>query len=212
MINLANIFNILITGFEKQGIDNILQFFEEYGQASHFIKKTVSNKKEIKVGNKKASSASVRYLIESSIYSTEPEYKIDDEISPIIPQGEAVHLVIGLDPLEVMNNMKLISEKTLVILNANLYTYDDKNQSVGEIIELLDQYVRRTTCMNFEELALLKFNRSKLASYIMIGVAIKEFIGFFRKDLALKILSNKESEDPNIIKSFETGYNLISNN
>jgi len=28
--------------------------------------------------------------------------------------------------------------------------------------------------------------------------------------LALKILSSKNSENPNVIKSFETGYNLIS--
>ncbi len=210
MIILANIFNILITGFEKQGIDNILRFLQEYGQLSHFIKKTVSTKKETKAGGNDPKIASVRYLIESSIYSTEPEYKIDDDISPVIPQ-ESVHLVLGLDPVEVMNNLKLISEQTLVILNANLNSYNEKNnQSVGEIIELLDQYVRRTTCMNFEELALIKFNKSHLASFIMIGVAIKEFIGFFRKDLALKILSSKNSEDPSAIKSFEIGYNLIS--
>lgn len=211
MIILANVFNILITGSEKQGFDNILLFFEEYGQLSHFIKKTVSNKKKIKADSRNANSTSVRYLIESSIYSTEPEYKIDDEISPIIPQ-EGVHLVIGLDPLELMNNTKLISEKTLVILNANLDSYDDNNHSVGKIIEFLDQYVRRITCMNFEELALLRFNKSNLASFIMIGVAIKEFTGFFRKDIALKILSNKYSEDSNIIKSFETGMSLISDN
>ena len=210
MIILANVYNILITGFEKQGIDDILKFLQEYGQLSHYIKKTVSNKKEIKVGGNNLKIASVRYLIESSIYSTEPEYKISDEISPVIPP-EGVHLVFGLDPLEVMNNLKLISERTLVILNANLNSYNEKrDHSVGQIIELLDQYVRRTICMDFEELALIKFKKSHLASFIMIGVAIKEFTGFFRKDLALKILLSKQNEEPNAIKSFETGYNLIS--
>jgi Pyruvate/2-oxoacid:ferredoxin oxidoreductase gamma subunit len=210
LIILANIFNILITGFEKQDIDDILKFLQEYGQLSHFIKKTVSNKKEIKAGGNNPKIASVRYLIESSIYSTEPEYKVSDEISPVIPP-EGVHLVFGLDPLEVINNLKLISERTLVILNANLNSYNEKKDySVGQIIELLDQYVRRTICMDFEELALIKFKTSHLASFIMIGVAIKEFMGFFIKDLALKILLSKRNEEPNAIKSFETGYNLIS--
>lgn len=210
MIKLANLFNILITGFEKQGIDHVLRFLEEYGQLSHFIKKTVVNRKETRPGVHGTKIASVRYLIESSIYSTEPEYKIDEKISPII-SPEGVHLVFGLDPFEVINNLNLISERTLVILNANLNSYNEKrNHSVGEIIELLDQYVRRTICMDFEDLALIKFNKPYLASFIMTGVAIKEFIGFFRKILALEILRSIQSEEPNAIKSFETGYNLIS--
>lgn len=207
---MANVYNILITGFEKQGIDNVLRFLEDYGQLSHFIKKTMINKNKTSAGGNGTKIASVRYLIESSIYSTEPEYKMSDDISPIIPP-EGVHLVFGLDPLEVINNMELISERTLVILNANLNSYNEKrNHSVGEIIELLDQYVRRTICMDFEELALIKFNKTRLASFIMLGVAIKEFIGFFRKDLALKILMSTQSEEPNAIKSFEIGYSLIS--
>lgn len=207
---MANTYNILITGFEKHGIDDILRFFEEYGQLSHFIKRTVRDKEKVKLGINIPQTASVRYLIESSIYSTGPEYKMDDEISPTIPP-EGAHLVIGLDPLEIMNNLKLISERTLVILNANLNSNNvNETYTVGKIVELLDQYVRRTICMNFEELALIKYNKSHLASFMILGVAVKEFIGFFRKELALKILSSKISEDPNSIKSFEIGYNLIS--
>ncbi|MHA1669914.1 MAG: 2-oxoacid:acceptor oxidoreductase family protein [Promethearchaeota archaeon] len=203
---MANVFNILITGFENQGIDNISRFLQEYGNQSHFIINTVSNILKTKVGGNYPKIASVRYLIESSIYSTEPEYKIDDIISPTIPQ-KRVHLVIGLDPLEVMNNLSFISEQTLVILNTNLNSNNElNNPSVGKIIEILDQYVRRTICMNFEELALIKFNESKFASFIMIGVALKEFNGFFRKPIALKILSNLEIA----LKPFEIGYNLIS--
>jgi len=210
LIILANVFNILITGFENQGIHNVVRFFEEYGQASHFIKKTVINKKKTSIGDDGTKIATIRYLIESSIYSTEPEYDINDEISPIIPE-EGVHLVFGLDPLEVVNYLKLISERTLVILNANLNSYNEKvSHSVGEIVELLDEYVRRTVCMDFEELALIKFNKPHLASFIMTGVTIKEFNGFFRKDLALEILMSMQSEEPNAIKSFEIGYNLIS--
>jgi hypothetical protein len=112
--------------------------------------------------------------------------------------------------MEVMNNLKLISERTLVILNANLNSSNaNGGYSVGKIIEILDQYVRTTICLNFEELALIKFNKSYFASFIMMGVAIKEFIGFFRKDLALKILSSKiENDASNAIKAFEIGYNL----
>lgn len=206
---MANIFNILITGFENQGFNNILLFLKEYGQNSRFIIKTVSNREEIKTAGNNSKIASVRFLIESTIYSTEPEYGINDEISIDIPQ-KAVHLVLGLDPMEVMNNLKLISERTLVILNANLNSSNaNGGYSVGKIIEILDQYVRTTICLNFEELALLKFNKLYFASFIMMGVAIKEFIGFFRKDLALKILSSKtENDTSNAIKAFEIGYNL----
>ena len=63
-------------------------------------------------------TATARYLIDSKVYSLEQGYEVDDLISPLIPINDA-HLVLGLEPLETIRNLKYISEATVVILNTH---------------------------------------------------------------------------------------------
>ena len=185
---------------------------------SPFIKNVVGTETRGVSQREGSVSATARYLIDSRIYSLDQEYEIDDLISPIIPTNDA-HLVFGLEPLETIRNLRYISEATVVILNTHrLYPRnvligsekEKKYPSNAEIIDLLDQFARRTISMDFNELSKIKLNNSIYANIIILGVGVKEFREILNKDLMIKILGDFFKGDNKNFEAFELGYNLIS--
>ena len=163
-------------------------------------------------------SASARYLIDARLYSLGENYEIDDLISPVIPINDA-HLVLGLEPLETIRNLKYISEQTLVVINTHKYyprnvivgsEREKKYPSNAEILSMLDQIARRVISVDFNELAEVKFGNSIYANSIILGIGVKEFREIFFKDLILELLQEVFKDSKKNLDAFEFGYNLIS--
>lgn len=212
---MGDIFNILVTGVGGQGVVLLGKTLRAYAMKTPFIKNVVGTEtKGVSQGN--SITATARYLIESN-YSLEQDYDIEDLISPKIPINDA-HLVLGLEPLETIRNIKYISERTLVVLNthqiipSNATIDSDKEKkypSVADIIDILDQLARKTVSLDFNELSEVKFNDGKYANIILFGAGIKEFKFFFDKKLIRNILIEIFKDSSKILNAFELGYNLL---
>ncbi|TXT67698.1 MAG: hypothetical protein BAJALOKI1v1_20015 [Promethearchaeota archaeon] len=216
---MADIFNILITGVGGQGAVLLGNLLRTYGLTSPLIKNVVGTETRGVSQREGSVSATTRYLIDSKIYSLDQKYEADELISALIPLNDA-HLVLGLEPLETIRNLKYISEQTVVILNTHqnfprnvLFgsEQEKKYPSVAYIIDLLDQFARRVIAMNFNTLSQTQFDNSIYANSIILGVGAQEFRNvFLKKEMGQIIRGNLKNAETNI-KAFELGYKLISN-
>ncbi len=143
---------------------------------------------------------------------------MEDLISPIIPINDA-HLILGLEPLETIRNLRYISEQTVVILNTHrLYPKnviigsekEKKYPSIADIIDILDQFARRIISMDFNELSIVKFNNPIYSNIIILGVGAREYRDIFYRDLMINVLKNFFRDSKNNLEAFTLGYNLIS--
>ena len=216
---MGDIFNILVAGVGGQGIVLIGNILREYGMRASFIKNVVGIETRGVSQREGAVTSTARYLIDSRIYSLDQGYSVDELISPTIPINDA-HLVLGLEPLETLRNIKYISEAAVVIMNnhrqfpRNVIIGSEKEKkkypSNAEIIDTLDQFARRTISMDFYELAKIKFNDSIYSNIIILGVGAKEFKEILNKDVILDILNDFFEKDKKNLEAFEIGYNLIN--
>jgi hypothetical protein len=214
---MADIFNILIVGLVNPDQVFMGKILKLYGAKAHPIKKVVDDINIVDLNSKLPQNINIRYLIDSSIYSLDQNYSLEDLVSPSIPLKEA-NLVIGLNPIETYKYKDYISEKTVVLININLNVtnYRDIQRevkkrlpSIGEIIDLLDQLARKTISMNFSELAQLEFQNSKFTDCIILGIITKEFIGLLNKKLITELISQEKEIGFKCKKAFALGYNLI---
>jgi len=210
---MGDIFNILVTGVGGQGVVLLGKSLRVYAMKTPFIKNVVGTEtKGISQGS--SIMATARYLIESRAYSLEQDYDIEDLISPKIPINDA-HLVLGLEPLETIRNIKYISEKTFIVMNthkipSNITLDSDKvYPSVADIIDILDQLARKIVSLDFNVLSEFKFNDGKYADIILFGAGIKEFKFFFDKKLIHNIISEIFGDSCKNLEAFELGYNLL---
>jgi len=211
---VGDIYNILITGIEGQGISLLGNILRIYGTKPPFIKNVVGTD----IRENGSLVATIRYLMEVRNFTLEQGYNIDELISPRIPINDA-HLVLGMEPLETLRNLKYISEKTVVILNThkiipeNDYSNSEKKKnypSVARIIDIIDQLARRVIFLDFNELSNIKFNSSNYASCILFGVGAKELMYFLDKNLIKSILLQVIDDSNLHIEAFEFGYNLVN--
>lgn len=214
---MADIFNILIAGVGGQGAILLGNILRNYGLRSPLIKNMVGSETRGVSQREGSVSATARYLIEGRIYDLNQGYESEDLISPKIPTNDA-HLVLGLEPLETLRNLKYISEQTEVIINTHKrYPRDvilkqeesKKYPTIAHIIDLLDQFSRRTISMDFNELSKSEFDNAIYANTIILGIAAKEFENIFLKEKMIESLRNNLKSIEINIKAFELGYNLV---
>ena len=217
MIIIGGIFNILITGVGGQGTVLLGNLLREYGTKPPYIKNVVGMETRGVSQREGSVSASARYLI-GGLYSLGENYEVDDLISPVIPTNDA-HLVLGLEPLETIRNLKFISEQTLVILNThkhfprNVLLGSEKGKkypSTANILSILDQTARRVISLDFNELSKVNFNNSIYANIIILGVGVREFREVFFKNFMIEVLKENLKDSQKNLDAFELGYNLIS--
>ena len=218
MITIGDIYNILITGVGGQGTVLMGNILREYGMRTPFIKNVVGMETRGVSQREGSVSASARYLIDARLYSLGENYEVDDLISPVIPINDA-HLVLGLEPLETIRNLKYISEQTLIILNThklyprNVIIGSEKEKeypSNAEILDILDQIARRVISLDFNELSENKFGNSIYANSIILGAGVKEFREIFFKDFIVELLKDFFKGSQENLDAFELGYNLIN--
>jgi len=163
-------------------------------------------------------NATVRYLIDNSILSLNQGYSVEDLISPLIPMNDA-HLVLGLEPLETIRNLKYISKQTVVILNShkhyprNVIIGSEQKKiypSTSDIMKILYQYAKKVIFLDFHELSKVKLNNSIYANSIILGRGLKEFTNIFDKNLMITIIKEFFKDSEKNLDAFEIGYNLIS--
>ena len=214
---MGDIFNILVTGAEGQGVDLWGNSLRAYAMKTPFIKNVVGTETS-GISQESSVSSTARYLIESRAYSLEQNYDVEDLISPKIPINDA-HLVLSLEPLETIRSIKYISEKTFVVMNTHQIfpskmTRDSNKEkiypSVADIIDILDQLARKTVSLDFNELAEVKFNNEMYANIILFGTGIKEFKFFFDKKLIRNIITEIFGDSSKNREAFELGYNLLA--
>ena len=209
----------MITGVGGQGTVLMGNILREYGMRTPFIKNVVGMETRGVSQREGSVSASARYLIDARLYSLGENYEINDLISPVIPTNDA-HLVLGLEPLETIRNLKYISEQTLVILNTHKHfprnviigsEKEKKYPSTAEILEILDQIARRVISLDFNELSKIQFGNSIYANSIILGVGVKEFREIFFKNFIIDLLKESFRGSQENLDAFELGYNLITN-
>jgi len=219
VVTIGDIYNILITGVGGQGTVLMGNILREYGMRTPFIKNVVGMETRGVSQREGSVSASARYLIDARLYSLGENYEINDLISPVIPTNDA-HLVLGLEPLETIRNLKYISEQTLVILNTHKHfprnviigsEKEKKYPSTAEILEILDQIARRVISLDFNELSKIQFGNSIYANSIILGVGVKEFREIFFKNFIIDLLKESFRGSQENLDAFELGYNLITN-
>ncbi|TFG02116.1 MAG: hypothetical protein EU542_05675 [Promethearchaeota archaeon] len=215
---MGDIYNILLTGVGGQGIVLLGNILREYGMRFPLIQNVVGTETRGVSQREGSVLATARYLIDSKIYSLDQNFEVEDLISPLIPINDA-HLVMGLEPLETIRNLRYISERTVVIMNThrnyprNVILKTGKTMkypSLGYIIDILDQLARRTISLDFNELAKAKFDNAIYSNVILLGVGAKEFQEVFNKKLMLTLLKDFFGEDSHNLDAFNLGYNLIT--
>lgn len=213
---MGDIFNILVTGVEGQGVVLLGHTLRAYAMKTPFVKNVVGTETN-KISPDSSAVSTTRYFIEPRGYSLEQNYNSEDLISPKIPINDA-HLVLGLEPLETIRNIKYISERTLVVLNThqifprsmiNGSEKCSKYPSVADIIDILDQFARKTVSLDFNELSEIKFNDGKYADLILFGAGVKEFKFFFDKKLIHNIITEIFGDSHKNLEAFELGYSLL---
>jgi indolepyruvate ferredoxin oxidoreductase beta subunit len=214
---MADIFNILVAGVGGQGVILLGNLLRTYGLNSPLIKNVVGTETRGVSQREGSVMATARYLIESRVYQLDQGYEKEDLISPTIPMNDA-HMVLGLEPLETLRNLKYISEQTVVVINAHkrfprdvILKKEGSKQypSMADIIDLLDQFARRTISMDFNELSKSKYDNAIYANTIILGVAAKEFENVFFKDKLIEIIKKNLKPVELNINAFELGYSLI---
>jgi len=215
---MGDIYNILLTGVGGQGIVLLGNIIREYGMRFPLIQNVVGTETRGVSQREGSVLATARYLIDSKIYSLDQNFEVDELISPLIPINDA-HLVLGLEPLETIRNLRYISERTVVILNThrnyprNVILKAEKAlkyPSLGYIIDILDQLARRTISLDFNELAKTKFDDAIYSNVILLGVGAKEFQEVFNKKLMLSVLKDFFGEDSLNLEALKLGYDLIN--
>ncbi len=104
-----------------------------------------------------------------------------------------------------MNTNKIHPRKALIGLEK-----EEKYPSNAKILDMLDQFARRTISMDFNELSQIKFDSSIYSNSIILGVGVKEYREIFNKNLMSKILSAFFKGDKKHIEAFELGHKLLS--
>ncbi len=215
---IGDIYNILITGVGGQGIVLMGNILREYGMRFPLIKNVVGTETRGVSQREGSVLATARYLIDSKIYSLDQNFETEELISPLIPINDA-HIVMGLEPLETIRNLRYISERTVVIMNThrnyprNVILKSEKTNkypSIGYIIDILDQIARRTVSMDFNELSEAKFDNAIYSNIILLGVGVKEFREIFNKKLMISVLQDFFGENSINLDAFELGYNLVN--
>ena len=196
-------------------LGNILR---EYGMRSHIIQNVVGTETRGVSQREGSVSATVRYLIDTKIDLSEGNYSVDELISPLIPINDA-HLVLGLEPLETLRNIKYLSKKTTVILNThknyprNVITGSEKERTYpenNEIINTLNQLTKQIIQRDFNEIAKSKLNNSIYTNVVILGISVREYKDIFDKKLLINVIKDFLEKDKTNIEAFEIGYNLTS--
>lgn len=214
---MGDIYNVLVAGVGGQGVISLAMILREYGMKYPQITNVVGTETRGVSQREGSVSATARFLIERNIYSFDEEYKQEDLISPLIPINDA-HLVLGLEPLETLRNLKFISEQTLVIMNTHkLYprsvffdsSQENKYPSTAKIVNLLDQFARKVVALNITELAQANLGDSRYVNSIILGMATKEFQPIFAKDILKGVLKDHfKSKSKENLNAFQLGYSL----
>jgi Pyruvate/2-oxoacid:ferredoxin oxidoreductase gamma subunit len=218
---MGNIFNILVTGVGGQGTILIGDILRAYGLKCSIIQNVVGTETRGVAQREGSVVVTVRYLIETNIYSLGDNYDVDELISPLIPTNDA-HIVLGLEPLETLRNLKYISEQTVVVLNTHEHypkniiinskmekAEKEKYFSNKDTIDLLNQFARKVIALDFNLLSNVNLKSSIYFNIIALAVAVKEFREIFDKNLIIDILREYFKDAKENLNAFELGYNLI---
>ena len=179
----------------------------EYGKNYPLIQKSVGTEYSEVFNGKDCFQSTVRYYIDNKIYKLDKQYSLDESLPPRIPKKDA-HLVIGLDPHQTLAILEYISEKSFIVLNSHI-SNQKNSQSVGKIIDLLDQLARDTISMDFNKLAKVIYANIDMSLYIVLGLVTKEFKDLIRKKYILDQLQCLENNSKIKIEAFELGYSLV---
>ncbi|TXT62242.1 MAG: putative Indolepyruvate oxidoreductase subunit IorB [Promethearchaeota archaeon] len=214
---MADIFNILVAGVGGQGAILLGNLLRTYGLNSPLIKNVVGTETRGVSQREGSVMATARYLIESRVYQLDQGYEKEDLISPTIPMNDA-HLVLGLEPLETLRNLKYISEQSVVVINTHkrfprdvILKKEGSKQypSMADIVDLLDQFARRTISMDFNKISKSEYDNAIYANTIILGVAAKEFENIFLNEKLIEIIKKNLKPVEINISAFELGYSLI---
>ena len=135
----------------------------------------------------------------------------------MIPTNDA-HLVLGLEPLETIRNLKYISKQSIIILNTHkkyprsviIGSEKDKEYpSIDYINKKISQFAGKVISMDFNQISMNEFDNPLYSNTIILGVGIKYFDYIFSKNILLNMMEEIFTDPNKNIQALEFGYNLI---
>ena len=213
---MADIFNILVAGVGGQGVVRLGNILREYGMRKTQILNVVGTETRGVYQREGSVTATARFLIEDQVYSLNQGYEVEDLISPLIPLNDA-NLVLGLEPLETIRNIRYYSKKTLIILNSHKHyprnvilgaEKGKKYPNITQIQEELEEFAQKIITFDFNELSKDRFKSSIFANSIILGASVKNTQEIFEKNIILNLIKESFREPEKNIEAFELGYNL----
>jgi indolepyruvate ferredoxin oxidoreductase beta subunit len=209
----------LITGTGGQGVILLGNILRDYGLKTSIIKSVVGTETKGVSQREGSVIATVRYLLESQVTTLDRPYQADELISPLIPINDA-HLILGLEPLETLRNIKFISKQTIVVVNTHrnyprtVLLGSEKEKiypSNVEILKILNQLAKRTFSTDFNYVSRSRLGTSLYANIMVLGAGIKEFKEIFNEEIVKSLLIKSFGENNPNIESFEIGFGLNEN-
>ncbi|MHA1672272.1 MAG: hypothetical protein ACTSYI_01465 [Promethearchaeota archaeon] len=164
------IYNIMIVGVGGLGVITLGKFFQEYALYDSNIQNMVAMESRGVSQREGSVYAIVRYLYESKSKS------ISSVFAAIPPLGQ-VHLMIALEPLEFIRNIKYCHSRCQVILNDNLLIPKSaikSNQNFHNILEeklaLVEQIYPEMKIIrkNFSQIAITGQTKSIRPNQLMV--------------------------------------------
>jgi indolepyruvate ferredoxin oxidoreductase beta subunit len=215
---MANIFNLLIVGLGGQGVISLGNLLREYGLNHPSIVNVVGTETRGVAQRGGSVISTVRYLHEPSDKTLEENFTYEDLTSPIIQINDA-HLVIGIEPLETLRNIKYISKKSVLILNTHRHFPKNLLRKNGQsdkfypdtdaLLSMLKEHSGRIFSEDFHKLTQDELKNPIYSNIIMLGRCIKEFPALFDKKEMISLLTQKIGEFEKNKLAFEIGYALI---
>ncbi len=149
------IYNIMIVGVGGLGVITIGKFFQEYALYDSKIQNMVAMESRGVSQREGSVYAIVRYLYESKSES------ISSVFAAIPPLG-LVHLMIALEPLEFIRNVKYCHPRCQVILNDNLLIPKSAIKSNQNFYNILEEKLASIEQI-YPEMNIIRKNFSQIA-------------------------------------------------
>jgi len=213
---MADIFNIIIAGVGGQGVVRLGNILREYGMKIPLIMNVVGTETRGVSQREGSVMATARFLIKDQVYSLNQGYEVEDLISPLVPINDA-DLVLGLEPLETIRNIKYYSKQTTIILNTHKHyprnvilgaEKGKKYPTIDQIREDLEEFSKKIIFYDFNELSEEKFRSSIFSNTIILGTSVKQTQEIFDKNIILELIQENFREPEKNTEAFELGYNL----
>ena len=186
-------YNIMICGQGGQGVMTIGRFFREYAMRLSNLKSLISIENRGVSQREGSTYCLVRYFLKENKSDVQENAQY---IAPV-PSYQSVHLMIALEPLELIRNLQYIHPKASLFINnfpiipkSSLTDKKIKYPDIDSAIEKIQRFYPelKLNIKNYTKIAQNKEGKSIYANNLILQDIPENLPDIFEKDLFNKIL------------------------